>query len=621
MTRNGLLSKILAALLALSFVISSNNPIIVTASETADANQDDIIENLSEDAKKKNAINMLNYVVSMTEEVQASSDSKIYLDEVFQSVTNNIHPNAVDSVSLRQVRNLLDTIKSYRMVAAKKERLEYIYEKNKAQAYREAIPNPVGLLSLATTRNPLKAVASVAYMALDAKSSYDSAVSNADKQFLEESWKLEDDAYEILADSSSELFEYMVKMVTVQGLEGDLTLNQEMVKDFVEWKNKDNPDSKIMHFEAYRNSYPAFISFGPYWLELAKCYYDVGEYDKCLNAVTKYQSLDIQIFRKDEDYASILPIAIVAAREVYSDDKYYDIAQEYCSEILKNATDDNWSLRYFVAETYMTLYAKTNDKDFLYEAYNLIKNNVNNLYEEQEKLNRTYLAEVTEKKAGSDATPSQKKEISAYNKMLKDVRKTELVPISEPLLLNCELLKILTTKMDSLDNNKTKADRTRLDSIIHSGGNALFLMPNIDNLYWFATDKKQISAADIEVSFNKDTIEIPAMYVSDETDISVVLNKEKTYTDWTLSKVIRKKGASIDTFISEYNSKSMDKADFSDGDTIEITITQKDLSGLEPLTFEFKVSRSKKVSVLDNWNWLNNASSWTDTIVFERVNN
>ena len=33
----------------------------------------------------------------------------------------------------------------------------------------------------------------------------------------------------------------------------------------------------------------------------------------------------------------------------------YDIAKEYCSDILKNTTDDDWSLRYFVAETYMTL--------------------------------------------------------------------------------------------------------------------------------------------------------------------------------------------------------------------------------------------------------------------------
>ncbi len=358
MKRKRILARIIALMLAVSCTASICNSTKVMASETTDEELEKAIENLCEEDKKRNAINMLNYVVSMTEEVQASSNSKIYLDEVFDAVTNNIHPNAVDSVSLRQVKNLLNTIKSYRMVAAKRERLEYIYEKNKAQAYRDALPNPVGLLSLTTTRNPLKAVATVAYMAVNAKANYDSAISNADKQFLEENWKLEDDAYEILADSSIELVEYTAKMCNEQGLKGDLTLNREMVSDFVEWKNKDNPDSKIMHFEAYRNSYPAFLSFGPYWLELAKCYYDVGEYNQCLNAVAKYQSLDIQIFRKNQDYASILPIAIVAAREVNKDDKYYDIAKEYCSDILKNTTDDDWSLRYFVAETYYDIICK-----------------------------------------------------------------------------------------------------------------------------------------------------------------------------------------------------------------------------------------------------------------------
>jgi hypothetical protein len=145
-------------------------------------------------------------------------------------------------------------------------------------------------------------------------------------------------------------------------------------------------------------------------------------------------------------------------------------------------------------------------------------------------------------------------------------------------------------------------------------------MPNIDNLYWFATEKKQIVADDIEVTFDKDSIEIPTMYVSDNTNISVVVNKEKTYTDWSLDKVNRKKGASIDSFTTLYKCKSMEKIDYSDGDTIEVTITQKDLDGLEPLIFNFKVSRSKKVDVLDNWNWLNKASSWTDTLIFERMN-
>ena len=55
----------------------------------------------------------------------------------------------------------------YRMAALQRERLEYIYEQNQAQAIRAAVPSPMGLFSAVRSYRPSKIAASIAYMAID----------------------------------------------------------------------------------------------------------------------------------------------------------------------------------------------------------------------------------------------------------------------------------------------------------------------------------------------------------------------------------------------------------------------------------------------------------------------
>ena len=86
----------------------------------------------------------------------------------------------------------MDTIANYQMITEKRNRLEYIYEQNRAQALRQVIPNPVGLLSAVESGSLLKAAASVLYMAVDSASSYKSGNVTADLQYIQEGWELED---------------------------------------------------------------------------------------------------------------------------------------------------------------------------------------------------------------------------------------------------------------------------------------------------------------------------------------------------------------------------------------------------------------------------------------------
>lgn len=63
----------------------------------------------------------------------------------------------------------------------------------------------------------------------------------------------------------------------------------------------------------------------------------------------------------------------MSAREIYEDDEYIAVAAEYLPVITKNTDISDWAICYFVAQTYVDLYAKTTDVAYLDSAYNLIE--------------------------------------------------------------------------------------------------------------------------------------------------------------------------------------------------------------------------------------------------------
>lgn len=319
--------------------------------------------------KQHSSIAMLNYMAVLTQEINASSNSKIYLDNVYSSIVNNFNPNAVDEDSLYQIQSLLNTIHSYQSIETKRERLQYLYEQNQANAILKAVPNPLSVLNIIQAGDYKKMALAAVYLVIDSAASYQSYKSNADKEFLEENWALDDNEAESLHESRKEAFTYMVEMCQKHGLPGKLALNEKSVDSFVSWKNNDNITRRIEFLEKNEETYKAY---GKYWLVLAESYYDNGDYKKCLECIDTYEDMHIDTFRKDHDLAKALALALVAADEEYSDSDYYTTAVRYAETILMNIETEDWALRFFTAETYYDLYARTNNKYFLQKAYDLI---------------------------------------------------------------------------------------------------------------------------------------------------------------------------------------------------------------------------------------------------------
>lgn len=573
---------------------ASTDAVTTTTVETEPLiTEKDIVDGLT--PEQLNSINMLNYMTSLTRKINEEKGNQLYLETAYESF-DNLYPNSVDRNTQAQVTNLMDTIQNYRMISVKRTRLQYIYEQNTAQAYRKAVPNPMGLLSAVASGSKIKMIAAVVYMAIDSATSYAAAKSQADLDFIKDGWELDDEEANELHNSTKSAMNYMIDMVRSYDLPGDLALNKEAVENFVIWSGK--PDSqlerKISWFESNQKTYAAF---GPYWLELAKDYYNNGNYKKCLEAVHRYEAVSSRIFRKDKDYANILPMAIVSARETLTREEYVKLASNYCEIIHENTKDKDWTYRYFIAQIYMDLYSMTKDRSYIDKAYTIARENVNYLVDEQKRLNAEYLSDVKEVKPGKDATKREKKEIKQYNKAIKAERKTALPPVSEALYLNAELLFGLA-KEKKIDVTEQK----KIENILHENGDVIFLAKALDDRFWFNKTSSSVNVADISMEFDGTKIVIPASCIADRSKITVTVsgaNGTKTFENWTVTEVKRpKKSQDCSEFRVTLKLKDTEKYKYQVGDTVTVRITPVEEVPNVYWDFNYKVVETKTLGVI-----------------------
>ena len=531
--------------------------------------------------EQQNSINMLNYLTALVTEINASSSSRVYLESIYDELRNNTNPSVVDGTTRIEYENILDLLFKYRMIEVKRERLQYIYDQNSAAALRSAIPSPLSLMNVIQSRNGLKTMVSLLFMAMDSASSYKSYTNEIEMQYLQDSWVLEDEEATNLHNSRKSMFSYMVKIVNTYGLPDELTLNEASVTELVKWKNHANIDQRLLFLESNQETYSAF---GDYWLILAENYYLDNQYRKCLEAVEQYRTLNNGIFRKDYKFANVIPYAIVAAKSTMGSESYMAFAEEYIELLLANTDQNNWTLRYFAAQTYVELYGKTEDKTYLQKAYDVTIQTMNYLVEEQKKLNTEYLADIALAEVPKNATSDEKKTIRKYNDYLKDERDIAVPPVYEPLRLYCDLLFALAEEM-----NLSWSAKKNADNILHGQG-ALFLDATLDGMYWMTADNA-VDAGSVEVTFDGNSFTIPAQYVSTISSVTMAVNGQ-TVTDWQVKKVDRNKSSDVAAFVATYTSENAKEIEFAEGDTITLEIRAYDDDAAGKLVFTFVVEKN-----------------------------
>ena len=531
-------------------------------------------------AEQLNSFSMMYYLAITAEEIRTSRDNRLILDDIYTSLLNDINPGAVDEITQDHLKNLRDIIKSYILIATKRERLQFIYNQEKAAAIRSAVPNPLAILSMANSLDWKKLAMTVVYTAVDSYTNYRSASENADMNFLMSGWELDDEEVATVQKNRDRAFDYMVDMVQAYHLDGMLTLNEKAIEKFAEICAIESVPERIRRLVSEENTYRLL---GNYWLELADCYFETSRYDKCLECVAKYNELATGIYRKDFNYAKILPKAIVAAQNVYAGDEYITNVRAFADALKKNTSTEDWSSRYFVAQVYLDLYSRTNDRDYLDAAYQIAYDNVTILLKEQRTINNTYLADVKEltveepdyrylteqeKKEKKEWYKEEQKRVKAYNKELSEARKTELPPLYEPLVLNCELLFALADKLNISDT-----DKAEIEAILRTATNGIFIVKPINDAYSFTNRSNGYS-----VEFDGDKLVIPADLLSTGSVITITATdngNSVTFDDCEITKVERK-GKTIDTFFAHVSSKQLKKYDWTANSKVTITITYGD---------------------------------------------
>lgn len=585
-----------------STVSESANPQQTTPStETSkpEANEPVPPVDVEENTTQKNSIAMLNYIIVITEKIKQSSNSKLYLEEVGNGMLSDFNPNAIDNTTQTYISDLYRLVNNMRMIDIKRERLAFIYDQNKAQAIMSAAPSPMSILNVVQSRSPLKAIASVVYVAVDSAKSYESATYANEMQYLQDGWELDDNMDAQLTDLNIHAFNYCQNIVNDNGIDGNLTLSQNMAKVLVEWENNDNVSRRIAFLTNHQEEYKAC---GHYWLLLSRSYYENGNYVGCVEAMDKYIEVQPSLFRRDVDMAKLLPLVIASLADKYSGDELIEKELFYVQLLSNNVESNDWASRYYAALTYMDLYAKTNNRDYLQKAFNEAKTNVNevkrkvkniedspNLIDAQFSSNRKYLADVEEATASKTATRDEKKEVKKYNKMLKEVRKTELAPIDNALLINVKLMLDLAHEL-----NLPQSQLKELDDLIHGNNSQLFLVDSIDAELW-ASKNVKLDAPDIV--FDGDEITIPANYVCAQSAVTVSINGKKieTGSNWTVDSV-KRKGTSPSEFVVTYVNKDFKDVKCRDGDIVTVTINPYE-DYFEPIEVSFKTVVSKTLFI------------------------
>lgn len=537
------------------------------------------VESISQD----NSIAWLNYLAMLSQEINSSQNSRMFLEEAYSALVNNTDPSNVSEITEAHLMGLLDTIEEYRMISFKRERLRYIYEQNKAGALRAAIPDPrelVGTISgnAVPVLNIGGMIQAVVGMAVDAYPSYVSEKNDLDMGYLKDGWELDSEAEKAIHESRKQAFAYMIDIVREEDLPGELALNESAVEKFVECRNNTNVHQQIQFLESNAATYEAF---GSYWLLLAKCCYYDGQYEKCLECAERYEALGADIFRKDRELAQTLPVVIASASEVMSGFDYELYAVRHLELLTENTDPEDWALRFFAAEVYLDLYSRTGNEEYLRSGYDLALDNVNQLAAEQDELNRIYLADVEEVQAETTAAKEEKKLIKDYNKSLKDKRKTELPEIYEPLAMNCELLFSAAEKLDL-----TQAEKDRVDGILAGGSDPVFLTKPIRTLFSFS--KPRIVA---DAEFEKNKLTLPAACLSEGARVTVTVtdgDESTVYNDWKLDKVDRP-GSSFSAFKAIYTSSEIKNYAWTENSRVRVEIQNGSYAGSEPYVIEFRV--------------------------------
>lgn len=483
------------------------------------------------------SVEMLNYISTLSERIKENKDNRLQLNQIRDEIYNNIIPSSIDARTQEIITGsggFLDSIQSYQLIGLQRERLEYVAEKQRAQALKSAIPDPIYVLSIMQAKNPMKMVVSIVATTASSALNYNAAKNALELENMQQTWELDDKESSVFEDQRKQTFDYMITISRKFNMPKEFTLSEENIKDFVRLQSDTNLNKRLSELEKEDNSKLYLgAKYGPYYLLLANTYYELDQYQKCIDIFEAYENRNVRVFRKDYDAARVIPKVINSARQVYSTKRYIEAAKKYLNLLKQETTDKNWELRYFVALTYIELAEldSANHDNYLKMAAESLLSNISYLAGEQELDLKKYAEPVNESIPKGIKKKDEKVTKSLIKKEKKE-RKNALPPLREPLYLNCELLNQIKSEYKISDSDwNNKFLKVTTNAILNKSlrKDYGFYEPTSiikDNIWSNVEEAKQKVTNDY-------VIMLPAVFFAEDSKISI-----KFFYDYGKSSVI-----------------------------------------------------------------------------------
>ena len=589
-----------------------------------------------EDARK--SILLLNYVALKSQEIDSNRTNRIRLNDIQLEIVDNL-TYQVDDITQQELNNLWDSIDKYKLNSKQRDRLLYIAEQEKAQALKDAIPDPMYILSIAASGNPKKAIMAIICAATDSFISYNTSKNKIELEILKQNWKLEDDEYKSFSEKTKNLLNYCQDIAKNYKIFDEIAIRPSDIEKFIEYQNDNNlirRRDNLIYETKYKNA-----MFTPYYILLGNTYYELAElyekehpnntdkkylnnlYNECINCYNEYINIikNNRIYIHDFELAGFLPKVIYAAEKVLPTNQYVIFASNCIESIERETIQSNWELRYYASVIAVQLAEKDpSRKKYYYDmAGRFLMSNIRYLSLEQEKVIEAYIKPIDTKMPDDVLT---KKDKNTFNDMIEQQeksRKSELIPFNTALNLNTELLFWLT-KYDSNLKEKWNKDISQIisDSINNEVLRSKYGLTQIsdfsinnsseadgeinlsseDVLKENKTVKKIVSDTVLSVMFpvyyitsktifvgdKTKTITLPAVFLSDSSVITINAIKEDSREEWTQEIKLAEIKNQIKVIRPEKKSFSNDKEYLTDMKVVlnlKKTIEKKNLSSFD----------------------------------------
>ena len=324
-----------------------------------------------------------------TARILESQNNMVVVDEIYQYDWYWVNDPTLTTPYINEFKK---TIKDNKSIDQKRERLQYIYEQNKASTVSSLIPNALHIVNMTmASKNPLQAIIAVSGAALSSISGYVTANQKADLELMQQQWELDEQQVNIFEELSENLRSYLSNVCDKFGFTNEQLASIETLKSLIsvcnqyDYQNKDQADDLLLKIdtEKFRSELNMFPEF---WEALAKAAYGSGQYSLCLEYVNEYESRYVQTMYHDKNYALMMQIKAYCIESEWPDtaEKLIEI-KRIADEICRMSPTSDWTSQYFCVLIYQETYERTGNVDAMAKAIQLMQEVVNKVADEYEK--------------------------------------------------------------------------------------------------------------------------------------------------------------------------------------------------------------------------------------------